>query len=165
MIISMKINTESSSELEGVIFKRIETHADDRGFFRELLRTEEFSSLGGLGQISHSKVFPGVLKAWHGHKQQYQWTYVISGSLHVALVDKRKELPTYNKSIDFFIGSNFESCIYGFPPGILHGYINLSETAEVLYLTSGQYDIQEELRFNPFDTNIPFSWKDANPPR
>ena len=63
-----------SNTIEGVVVKKLKTHADERGFFREIIReTDDFSS-AGFGQFSHSLVYSGVVKAWHAHKIQSQWT-------------------------------------------------------------------------------------------
>ena len=51
------------------------THEDDRGYFREIFRfSEQFEDVS-VGQLSHSMVKEGVVKAWHGHVYQSQWNY------------------------------------------------------------------------------------------
>ncbi len=149
----------------GVKLAKLKTYADDRGFFREVIRIPELESSMGIGQISHSEVFPGVLKAWHGHKQQYQWTYVASGTILMALVDSRSSSTSMNQSISLIVGENSDVNIYGFPAGVLHGYKNVGEKAQVIYMTSSTYDPNEEIRYDPYDKTIPFNWLDACKPR
>src|SRR5260370_8702765 len=78
--------------IEGVVLKELTTHADERGFFREVIReTDEF--FDHFGQWSHSLMYPGVAKAWHIHQKQTDWWYVM-GSLKVALSDTPDHSPT-----------------------------------------------------------------------
>ena len=50
----------------------LETHEDERGFFREIFRfSKQFEGVP-VGQLSHSLVEEGVIKAWHGHVHQSQ---------------------------------------------------------------------------------------------
>ena len=77
--------------MEGTIIKNLETHADERGFFREIFRFAEESKNGKVGQLSHSLVKEGVIKGWHGHKEQSQWNYIVTGKARVVLYDNRPE--------------------------------------------------------------------------
>ena len=90
--------------IEGVKIKYLDTHTDERGFFREVFRcSEEFENIS-VGQLSHSLVNEGVIKAWHGHKVQAQWNYVITGLIKVALYDTRMGSSTNGKIFDFKYG-------------------------------------------------------------
>jgi dTDP-4-dehydrorhamnose 3,5-epimerase len=53
--------------IEGVIMKNLIAYSDDRGLFRELIRSTDIFAIEGVGQISHSLVYSGVIKAWHAH--------------------------------------------------------------------------------------------------
>ena len=145
--------------IPGVAVQQLRTFADDRGFFREIIRASSPEFTGGFGQLSHSEVFPGVLKAWHAHRVQHQWTYVAHGTLLVALADTRAGSPTQGKVASFLAGRNAEAQLYGFPPGVLHGYLNVGQTAQVIYVTSGQYDLADEVRVDPYDPSVPFDWR------
>lgn len=142
--------------IEGVQIKDLVSHNDERGFFRELIRkTDEFFA-PGFGQLSHSVVYPGVVKAWHGHAKQYQWTYVISGVLSIVLYDTRQNSRTYQEKMQIFLGDGHNAQIYVLPPGVFHGYRCLDGPAHVLYVTSGVFDLEDEIRLPlseiPFDT-------------
>jgi dTDP-4-dehydrorhamnose 3,5-epimerase len=144
--------------IEGVAFKELVTFSDERGFFRELIRdTDEFSS-EGIGQISHSLVYPGVVKAWHAHKVQSQWNYVVNGLIYVALHDLRKESATYGQTMTFLTGDNQAKKIYKFPPGVLHGYKCIHGPMNIIYFTSGIYDTNDEVRIEHDDKEIGFDW-------
>ncbi|GAC1642169.1 MAG: hypothetical protein NVS9B11_10390 [Candidatus Dormibacteraceae bacterium] len=78
--------------IEGVFLKDLVTHTDERGFFREVIRdTDDF--FDHFGQWSHSLMHAGSAKAWHHHRTQTDWWYVI-GALKVALYDTREDSPT-----------------------------------------------------------------------
>ena len=51
----------------------------------------------GKGQLSHSLVKKGVIKAWHGHLKQGQLNYVATGAITVALYDSRTHSSTYKE--------------------------------------------------------------------
>ena len=84
----------SLGKIDGVTVQQLARHADDRGYFEELIRVTDSFFSEGFGQLSHSKMFPGVVKAWHIHKTQIDWWYVASGRLRVALHDLREGSPT-----------------------------------------------------------------------
>jgi dTDP-4-dehydrorhamnose 3,5-epimerase len=145
--------------IEGVVIKELVTHADERGFFREIIRVTDDFFPPGFGQLSHSLVYPGVVKAWHAHRQQTQWTYVVSGLLKVVLFDGRSESPTYRQTIEILVGDNQPTqVVYSFPPGVLHGYRCVGGPAHVIYVTSGVYDLSDEVRMPHDDPSIRYDW-------
>ena len=78
--------------IDGVVLKELTTHADERGFFREIVRVTDPFFGEGFAQLSHSLMYPGVAKAWHIHKAQVDWWYVPLGNLKVALYDLRASI-------------------------------------------------------------------------
>jgi dTDP-4-dehydrorhamnose 3,5-epimerase len=107
--------------IDGVTFKKLETHLDERGFFREIIRMKDDFFEEGFGQWSHSLMYPGVIKAWHIHKKQTDWWYVGTGVLKVVLYDKRPESSTYRQSMEIMLGDNQEVKVLKVPPGVAHG--------------------------------------------
>lgn len=145
--------------IDGVVIKALKTHEDDRGFFREIFRfSEEYNDVS-VGQLSHSLVKEGVIKAWHGHREQSQWNYVVTGLIKVVLHDNRANSPTYKETMEFFAGDGQEPCAYFFPPGVLHGYKCLKDPMHIIYVTSGVYDLSDEIRIALDDPEIGFKWK------
>lgn len=144
--------------IQGVEFKKLTTHADERGFFREVFRfKEEFRGVS-IGQLSHSFVNEGVIKAWHGHVQQSQWNYVVVGEIEVALIDNRENSKTYRKLNNFTIGNSEDIIAYYFPPGVLHGYKCIHGPMQIIYVTSGVYDLNDEIRISPETLNEIYNW-------
>jgi dTDP-4-dehydrorhamnose 3,5-epimerase len=135
----------SSIAIEGVKVMSLTTHSDQRGFFREVFRFNEQFENVPVGQLSHSLVDEGVVKGWHGHVYQYQWNYVVLGKINVALYDNREESATYRELIEFTVGGE-DTLGYFFPPGVLHGYRCVSGPMQIIYATSGVYDLEDEIR-------------------
>jgi dTDP-4-dehydrorhamnose 3,5-epimerase len=144
--------------IQGVKFKELVTHADDRGLFREIIRDTDEIFKEGFGQISHSVVYQSVIKAWHYHKKQTQWNYVVNGLIKVVLYDLRKESPTYTETMEFLVGDNQLSRLYNFPPGVAHGYKCINGPMNIIYITSGIYDQSDEGRIAYNDELIGYDW-------
>ncbi len=144
--------------IENVEIRQLTTHTDERGFFREIIRrTDDFFS-AGFGQWSHSQMYQGVIKAWHWHKKQTDWWYVVSGVIRVGLCDMRQDSPTYKQTMDFLMGDNQSSQVIKIPPGVAHGCKAVQGPANLLYVTSHVYDPQDELRIAYNDPDIDFDW-------
>ena len=144
--------------IANVDIRQLVTHTDERGFFREIIRhTDEFFS-PGFGQWSHSQMYQGVIKAWHWHKKQTDFWYVVSGLIRVGLCDMREDSPTYQETMDFLMGDNQASQVIKIPPGVAHGCKAVQGPANLLYLTSHVYDPQDELRIAYNDPGIDFDW-------
>lgn len=144
--------------IDGVIIKNLITHSDERGFFREIFRfTEDFPNVT-VGQLSHSLVNEGVIKAWHGHLIQSQWNYVVSGRIKVVLYDDRKNSKTFKESMEFLVGENESAKAYFFPCGVLHGYMCLNGPMNIVYVTSSTYDITDEIRKSDSDIDFSYKW-------
>jgi dTDP-4-dehydrorhamnose 3,5-epimerase len=135
-------------KIEGVEVKNLVTHADDRGFFREIIReTDPFFE--HFGQWSHSLMYAGTAA-----KQTDYW-YVI-GTLKVALYDLRESSPTKGELVEFFLGNHFPRCLK-IPPGVAHGCRAL-EMSHLLYITSHVYDPDDEGRIPHDDPTIGYDW-------
>jgi dTDP-4-dehydrorhamnose 3,5-epimerase len=149
--------------IEGVIVKELVQYADERGFFQEVVRRTDPFFAAGFGQLSHSLVYPGGVKAWHAHKYQAQWTYVASGLLKIAIHDCRPDSPTYRKTMELLAGNVRKPLVYSLPPGVAHGYRCIDGPAHVLYVTSGVYDLEDEIRIPHDDSGIGYDWTKAAP--
>ena len=142
----------------GVIINKLITHGENRGFFREIFRFPEKFRNAPVGQISHSFVNEGVLKAWHSHKYQHQWNYVVCGQIKVVLIDYRKESDTFREKIEFLAGEKDNPISYYFPPGVLHGYKCTTGPMQIIYLTSGIYDLDDEIRTPREEIDEIYKW-------
>jgi len=143
--------------IDGVKIVELKTYKDERGIFREIFRFPEQFEDVAVGQLSHSLVKNGVIKAWHGHVYQSQWNYVVSGQIKVTLYDNREKSTTYKETIDFVAGDDAKPIGYFFPPGVLHGYKCTNGPMQIIYVTSGVYDLEDEIRIDLIDNNIGYN--------
>lgn len=145
--------------IKGVEVKKLVAHKDKRGFFCELIRkSDSFFKDCQFGQLSHSFCKKGVLKAWHLHKKQTDFIYVVSGNIKLALYDTRKRSKTYKKLMEIYIGEKREHIIVKIPPGVAHGYKVIGTPTHIIYLMDREYDPKDELRI-PYDNpKIGYTW-------
>jgi dTDP-4-dehydrorhamnose 3,5-epimerase len=149
--------------IDGVVFKGLVTHTDERGFFREIIRVSDGFFGEGFGQWSHSLMYPGTIKAWHVHQRQTDWWYVAVGTLKVALFDTRPESPTQGQLMELLLGDNHPGQVIKIPPGVAHGCKAISGPAHLFYITSNTYDPADEGRIPHDDPQIGYDWT-APPP-
>ena len=150
--------------IEGVVVQPLTRHADDRGYFEELIRVTDSFFAEGFGQLSHSKMFPGVVKAWHIHKTQIDWWYVAFGRLRVALHDLREGSPTFHTTQELQLGDDLPPAVLKIPAGVAHGCRAIGETpAHLFYVTSCTYDPLEEGRLPHDDPSIGYDWLSPPP--
>jgi dTDP-4-dehydrorhamnose 3,5-epimerase len=144
--------------IEGVELKPLVTHSDERGFFREIVRNTESIVAEGWAQVSHSLMFPGVAKAWHVHRKQIDWWYVVGGDLKVALCDLREGSSTKGELQELFLGDHYPAQLLKIPPGVAHGCKAIGGPTHLVYLTSSVYDPDEEGRLRHDDPSIGYDW-------
>jgi dTDP-4-dehydrorhamnose 3,5-epimerase len=149
--------------IEGVVIKSLVTHADERGFFREIIRVGDDFFAEGFGQWSHSLMYPGVAKAWHIHQAQVDWWYVGVGVLKVALYDARAGSATQGHLMECFLGDHQPAQVLRIPPGVAHGCRCLSGPAHLFYITSRVYDPADEGRIAHDDPAIGYDWQRLPP--
>ncbi len=153
-------NCSEECQILGVEVKQLKSHGDQRGFFREIIRSSDpLFKDGVFAQWSHSKMERNVVKAWHYHHVQTDWWYLPIGQAQAVLFDNRPESPTYKQKMIVMMGESGrfgpetrEVCVR-IPPGVLHGLKVLSEEAHLFYITSVIYDPNEEGRF-PYNSPI-----------
>lgn len=146
------------TDIQGVELKRLVTHTDERGFFREIIRITDGIFEEGFGQWSHSLMFPDVSKAWHIHPHQVDWWYVPIGTLKVVLSDRRDGSPTHGKTMELFLGENAPPTVLKIPPGVAHGCKAIGGVTHLFYVTSRTYNLNEEGRIPHDDPSIGYDW-------
>jgi dTDP-4-dehydrorhamnose 3,5-epimerase len=149
--------------IEGVITKDLITHPDERGFFREIIRSTDAFFQEGFGQWSHSLMFDGVIKAWHFHRIQTDWWYVVNGVMRVGLCDMRQDSGTYKMTMDFLMGDFQPSRVVKIPPGVAHGCKAVQGPVHLFYVTSHIYNPDDEIRIAYNDPEIDFDWLRGSP--
>jgi len=144
--------------IQDVQFKKLTTHTDDRGFFRELIRVSDTFFKEGFGQWSHSLMYDNVIKAWHFHEIQTDWWYVATGVMRVGLCDLREGSPTQEVTMDFLMGDHQKQQVVMIPPGVAHGCKTVQGPVNLFYITSHIYNSDDEFRIDYNDPKIDFDW-------
>jgi dTDP-4-dehydrorhamnose 3,5-epimerase len=149
--------------IEGVHVKSLGTHADDRGFFREIYRADD-PFFTGVKQTSVTETYPGVIKAFHWHKLQDDVWYVARGMAQVVLHDVRSDSPSKGTTQVVYAGEQNPVLIY-IPVGVAHGYRVLGDKPVMLfYHTTEVYNpnAPDEYRMPYDDPTIGFDWSTKN---
>ncbi len=122
-------------------------YGDARGWFAEIFNQDTFASLGlpsTFSQDNQSFSARGVLRGLHyqlGHPQG-KLVRVLSGHIWDVAVDLRRESPDFGRWAAFDLKPRNEEGeieLLWIPEGFAHGFLVLSETAEVLYKTTRGY--------------------------
>jgi len=145
--------------IEGVEIKKLNRHADERGFLMELLRADDpiFTNFG-MAYVSMN--YPGIVRAWHYHKKQDDYFVVVKGMAKVALYDMREGSPTRGQVDEYYLGEN-NNIVLHIPVGVAHGYKTVgTEPSFLINFPSEPYDAQEPDEYRlPWDAEqIPYSW-------
>lgn len=145
--------------INGVEIKKLVIHKDKRGFFCELIKSSDpFFKNSNFAQLSHSFCKKGVLKAWHLHKKQTDFIYVVSGNIKLVLYDTRQHSKTYKKLVEIYLGEKREQIVVKIPPGVAHGYKIINGFAHIVYLMDREYNSNDELRISHNDPEIKYNW-------
>jgi dTDP-4-dehydrorhamnose 3,5-epimerase len=145
--------------IEGVKVKPLRMIPDERGWLMEVLRADESELFSKFGQAYVSATYPGVVKAWHYHRQQTDNFACLSGMIKLVLVDTREGSPTNGAVNEFFLGAENRTLVQ-IPPLVYHGWKCIStEMSMVLNLPTEPYHYAEpdEYRLDPHGT-LPYDW-------
>ena len=156
-------------EIPDVIVIKPKVFEDERGFFMETYKKEEFDEKAGIKgefiQDNHSKSKYGVLRGLHFQREPYAQAKIvrsIRGEIYDAVVDLRKNSPTFGNYVGVNLSEDNRYQLY-IPGGCAHGFLVLSDVAEVIYKVDNVYapDHEGGLIWNDPDVNIP--WPNDNP--
>ena len=146
--------------IEGVTVKKLNIIPDERGYLMEMLR-RDWPEFMNFGQAYITAAYPGIIKAWHYHKLQWDHFVCVSGMARVVLYDPRKNSSTQGKVNVFHIGQ-INPILLKIPPEVYHGFTaEGKDTALIINLPTEVYNYQEpdEYRLPYDDPAIPYSWE------
>lgn len=136
---------------------------DERGFFFESFNQRAFNEATGLDlnfvQDNHSKSAKGVLRGLHYQVQQPQGKLVrvVAGEVFDVAVDIRPESPTFGRWVGEILSADNKRQLW-VPPGLAHGFLVLSDSAEFLYKTTDYYAPQYERCIAWNDPTLAIQW-------
>jgi dTDP-4-dehydrorhamnose 3,5-epimerase len=114
-------------DIEGVIIKKLIKYKDKRGYVVETFRDDTLPDRlkPAMSYVSFTK--PGATRGPHEHlKQTDVFCFIGPGSFKIKLWDNRKNCKTYGSFMEI-IGGRDNPILIIIPPGIVHGYKNISE--------------------------------------
>ncbi len=145
--------------INGVKVKQLRVIPDERGRLMEVLRVDDPEFIK-FGQVYMTTAYPGVVKAWHFHKVQYDNFACLKGMMKVVLYDSREGSPTKGEVNEFFLGEH-NNILLQIPPFVYHGFKCISDTeAMIINCCTEMYNRTEpdEYRLPPHGGDIPYDW-------
>ncbi|MCX8726403.1 dTDP-4-dehydrorhamnose 3,5-epimerase [Gilliamella sp. B2838] len=141
---------------------------DNRGYFFEVFQKERYQRLLGIDyefvQDNYSRSFKNVLRGLHFQQDNPQGKLlrVVQGQVFDVAVDIRKDSSTFGQWIGIILSAENNKQFW-IPPGFAHGFLVLSDVADVEYKCTNYYDPKSEKCLLWNDTTININWPITNP--
>lgn len=150
-------------KIKDVILVKPKVFGDNRGFFLESYKKSDFIAKGinvEFNQDNHSKSTYGVLRGLHCQAKPYGQAKLVrcsKGRIFDVAVDIRPESKTFGQYVKVELSEENKNMLF-IPDGFLHGFVVLSDEAELLYKASGEYAPKSELGVIWNDKDINIDW-------
>lgn len=150
-------------DIPEVILVTPKVFGDNRGFFLESYQKSTFAQNGidvDFNQDNHSKSTKGVLRGLHyqkAPKAQAKLVRCSRGKIFDVAVDIRKKSPTFGKWVGEILSEENKNMLY-IPAGFAHGFVVLSDEAELLYKASNEYSAENDRGIRWDDPYINIQW-------
>jgi dTDP-4-dehydrorhamnose 3,5-epimerase len=160
----------TETKLKGCFVIEPQVFEDERGYFFESYNHKEFCKAVAqevhFVQDNRSFSKKGVLRGLHfqkGKHAQAKLITVLSGRIQDVVVDLRKDSPTFAQHFSIELDSATKKQLF-VPRGFAHGFLTLSESAEVFYKCDNYYCQSSEsgIIFNDFYLNIDWRTPEGN---
>lgn len=149
--------------IPGVILLRPRVFGDDRGFFMETWNERVFCDAVGKDvrfvQDNHSRSSRGVLRGLHYQLEHSQGKLVraVAGTIFDVAVDIRRGSRSFGRWVGSELSASNKQQLW-IPPGFAHGFLVLSESADVLYKATEYYDAASDRSIAWNDPEIGIDW-------
>jgi dTDP-4-dehydrorhamnose 3,5-epimerase len=149
--------------IPGVLIIEPQVFGDARGFFYESFNQQAFNDATGTHhqfvQDNHSRSAKGVLRGLHYQTRQPQGKLVrvVRGAVFDVAVDIRPDSPAFGRWVGVELTEDNHKQLW-VPPGLAHGFLVLSDTADFLYKTSDYYAPEFERCIAWDDPAIGIDW-------
>jgi dTDP-4-dehydrorhamnose 3,5-epimerase len=157
------------TEIHDIILIEPQLFQDSRGFFFESYNQQKFTQKLNITinfvQDNHSKSEYNVLRGLHYQiiQPQGKLVRVIVGKIFDVAVDIRKNSPSFGKWVGYELSAENKHQLW-IPPGFAHGFLVLSQTAEVLYKTTDYYAPTGDRTILWNDPDLAIDWPVNIPP-
>ncbi|MEQ6121687.1 dTDP-4-dehydrorhamnose 3,5-epimerase [Reichenbachiella sp. MALMAid0571] len=152
-------------ELVGAFYIEPKIFHDNRGFFFEWFNKENFKQLTGFEfnvvQFNYSRSTKGVLRGLHyqlNPMAQSKLIGVTKGSVQDVIVDVRKNSLTYGQHYSVILSEEKRNQLF-IPKGFAHGFLVLSEVAEIFYAIDNGYSPGHDNGISYCDPNLGIVWE------
>ena len=151
------------TEIDGVWLIEPNVYSDERGYFMEAFKKEEFEAKIGpvdFVQDNESKSSFGVLRGLHYQKGEYsqaKLVRVLKGKVLDVAVDLRRSSPTFGKHVSALLSEENKRQFF-IPRGFAHGFVVLSEEAVFMYKVDNKYAPQAEASIVYNDETLGIDW-------
>lgn len=155
-------------KLGGAVLVKPRIFPDERGFFVEGYKKSDFVKAGIAAEFvqdNHSCSDKGVLRGLHyqrGSAAQGKLVRCIAGAVLDVAVDIRPASPTFGKWLATELSAINAHMLY-LPPGFAHGFLALSQNAELLYKCTAEYSPKDEAGVRWNDPAIGIEWGITDP--
>lgn len=159
--------TITKTSLPGVLLLEPRIFRDERGFFIETFSTREIEGSGipkDFVQDNHSRSSRGVLRGLHYQldNPQGKLVHVARGSIFDVAVDIRIGSPTFGQWFGTELSDENLRSLW-VPPGFAHGFMVLTDVADVIYKCTRLYEGTDDRGIAWNDPRIGINWPDAHP--
>ena len=159
-----QLSTASGQLMEGPLLITPQVFGDDRGFFFESWNQRRFDEAVGsptsFCQDNHSRSSRGVLRGLHYQLEpepQGKLVRCTAGAIFDVAVDLRRSSATFGQWVGAELSAENQQQLW-VPVGFAHGFLTLSETAEVLYKASGFWSKTCERSLCWSDPQLAIAW-------
>lgn len=155
-------------KIPDVILIKPKVFEDERGFFMETYKKTEFEKAGIKNEFiqdNHSKSKYSVLRGLHFQLSPYAQAKIVRcvrGKIYDVAVDLRKNSPTFGKWVGVILSEENKYELY-IPKGFAHGFLVLSNEAEVIYKVDNIYAPEYEAGIIWNDSELNIKWSIKNP--
>lgn len=152
-----------ATPLKDVLILEPKVFGDNRGFFYESFNQRSFSKAVGrdvtFAQDNHSRSSHGVLRGLHYqiNNPQGKLVRVIEGAIFDVAVDIRRGSPTFGEWFGIELTAENKKQLW-VPPDFAHGFMVVSEVAQVLYKATDYYAPEHERSIRWNDPDISIKW-------
>jgi dTDP-4-dehydrorhamnose 3,5-epimerase len=166
LLSSAALNVHETS-LPGVLLIEPKVFGDDRGFFMETYRTDEFREVGiadAFVQDNHSRSARGVLRGLHYQEPNAQGKLVrcTRGAIFDVAVDIRRGSPSFGRWFGLELSDGNKRMLW-IPPGFAHGFCALEDNSDLVYKCTSLYDAASDRSLLWNDPAIGIEWPIAEP--
>ena len=160
----------TKTDIEGMLIIEPRVFGDSRGFFLESFNQQAFDAAVGrpvsFVQDNHSRSARGVLRGMHRQlapHAQGKLVRVTSGRVFDVVADVDPASPTYRRWVGIELSADNHRQVW-IPPGLAHGFLVLSDSADFLYKTTDYYVPSAEVSVRWNDPELAIAWPDAGVP-